>query len=68
MTIVWTYETDGDGTVLRFVQDFTIAAGLPYSDEQGEDFINTNTRPELESIKAFVEGEWSRSRTAGVGA
>jgi aromatase len=68
MKIVWTYETDGDGTVLRFVQDFTIAAGLPYSDEQGEDFINANTRPELESIKAFVEGEWSRSRAAGVGA
>lgn len=60
MKIRWDYEPEGDSaTRLRWVQDFRIADGLPYTDEQGEDFINGNSRGEMQAIKRYVEQAWA---------
>lgn len=65
MKIHWDYEPEGDGaTQMRWVQDFRIADGLPYTDAQGEEFINGNSRGEMESIKLYVEKAWAASRSA----
>lgn len=62
MHIRWDYEPEGDATVLRWVQDFRIADGLPYTDAQGEDFINGNSKEEMDSIKRYVESAWATQR------
>lgn len=65
MKIRWDYEPDGEAaTRMRWVQDFRIAEGLPYTDAQGEDFINGNSRGEMDSIKRYVERAWAESRSA----
>jgi len=66
MRIRWDYEPHGEATLLRWVQDFRIAEGLPYTDEQGEDFINGNSKEEMASIKRYVESAWAAQRQ-GVG-
>ena len=60
MRIHGDYEPDGGGAAarLRWIQDFRIADGLPYTDQQGEDFINDNSRGEMQAIKRYVEQAW----------
>ena len=65
MNIHWDYEPAGEsGTRMRWIQDFRIADGLPYTDEQGEEFINGNSSGEMESIKRYVEKAWAESRSS----
>ena len=57
MKIRWEYERlPAEGAVLMtWIQDFAVAAGVPWSTEQMESFLNRNTRAQMRSVKARVE-------------
>jgi len=55
MNIEWYYEPAGDGTKMRWVQEFHMKPGAPANDEQMEQYINTNTKKQMAIIKEKVE-------------
>ncbi len=55
MNIHWTYRTVGDGTEMRWVQEFRMKPGAPVDDAGMTDRINRNTPIQLERIKGLVE-------------
>jgi len=61
MKIRWEYERlPAEGAVIMtWMQDFAVAAGVPWSNEQMESFLNRNTRAQMASVKARVEA-WER--------
>ncbi|WP_131744861.1 SRPBCC family protein [Frankia sp. Cppng1_Ct_nod] len=55
MNIEWTYEPEGTGTRMRWVQDFHMRPDAPVDDEWMTNNINNNTRREMGVIRDKVE-------------
>jgi aromatase len=55
MDIEWTYAEDGDGTRMRWVQDFAMRPDAPVDDEAMTRRINENSRIQMEIIARKIE-------------
>jgi aromatase len=55
MNIEWYFEPTDDGTKMRWVQDFSMKPEAPADDEQAQEYINRNTREQMEVIKERLE-------------
>ena len=62
MNIEWYFEPAGEGTKMRWVQDFSMKPTAPADDEQAQEYINRNTREQMNVIKERLEA------TVGAGA
>jgi aromatase len=58
MNILWTYERAGDGTRMRWVQDFEMRPDAPLDDDAMTRRINDNTRVQLAIIKGKIERQY----------
>lgn len=57
MRIEWYFEPTGTGTRMRWVQDFAMKPDAPASDEQAEEYMNRNTRVQMQAIKERLEAD-----------
>jgi aromatase len=55
MNIEWYFEEAGDGTRMRWVQDFSMKPDAPANDEQAEGYMNKNTKEQMAAIKERLE-------------
>jgi aromatase len=55
MRIRWEYQEVAGGTQLRWIQWFQVTPGAPLTDEAMAEYINHNSRLELDRIKDIVE-------------
>lgn len=55
MNIEWFFEEVDGRTRMRWVQDFSMKPTAPANDEQAEDYMNRNTRVQMEAIKERLE-------------
>ena len=55
MNIEWYFEPEGDGTKMRWVQDFSMKESAPANDEQAEEYLNKNTAEQMKAIKERLE-------------
>lgn len=53
--IYQSFEEGPDGVVVRWVQDFEVSDGAPFTDEQMETRINANSRTQLQRHKKLIE-------------
>lgn len=56
MNIEWFFEEADGGTLMRWVQDFSMKPGAPATNEQAEEYLNKNTKVQMEVIKERIEG------------
>jgi aromatase len=56
MNIEWYFEPVDGGTKMRWVQDFAMKPTAPSNDEQAQEYINRNTREQMNVIKERLEG------------
>lgn len=56
MNIDWFFEEADGGTLMRWVQDFSMKPGAPATNEQAEEYLNKNTKVQMEVIKERIEG------------
>ena len=61
MNIEWYFEPADDGTKMRWVQDFSMKPEAPADDEQAQEYINRNTREQMQVIKERLEAGGSES-------
>ena len=57
MDIEWYFEEEGDGTKMRWVQDFSMKPDAPADDETAENYMNKNTKEQMAIIKEKLEKE-----------
>jgi aromatase len=57
MNIEWYFEEAGDGTRMRWVQDFSMSPGAPNDDAGAEEYLNKNTKVQMGVIKEKLEAE-----------
>lgn len=55
MNIFWEYLPEGEGTRMRWVQDFEMKAEAPFDDESMAARMNDNTRTQMDVIKERVQ-------------
>jgi aromatase len=55
MNIEWFFEGAGDGTLMRWVQDFTMKPSAPATDDVVEANMNKNTKIQMALIKEKLE-------------
>lgn len=55
MNIEWFFEPAGDGTKMRWVQEFSMKPEAPADDEQAEQYINKNTKEQMQVLKERLE-------------
>lgn len=55
MNIDWFFEEVDGRTRMRWVQDFSMKPDAPANDEQAEDYMNRNTKVQMEAIKERLE-------------
>lgn len=55
MNIEWFFEEADGGTRMRWVQDFSMKPTAPADDEQAEQYMNKNTRTQMQVIKERLE-------------
>jgi aromatase len=55
MNIEWFFEEVDGGTRMRWVQDFSMKPGAPSNDEDAEDYMNRNTKVQMDVIKERLE-------------
>jgi aromatase len=55
MSIEWYFEDAGEGTRMRWVQDFSMKPEAPSDDEQAEEYMNKNTKVQMGVIKERLE-------------
>jgi aromatase len=55
MNIEWEFEPENGGTKMRWVQEFSMSEAAPANDEQAEEYINRNTREQMNAIKGRLE-------------
>ena len=55
MNIEWFSEEVDGGTRMRWVQDFSMKPGAPANDEDAEDYMNRNTKVQMDAIKERLE-------------
>jgi aromatase len=57
MNIEWYFEEAGEGTTMRWVQDFSMKPEAPADDEHAEEYMNKNTKTQMALIKERLEAE-----------
>ena len=57
MNIEWYFEEEGDGTKMRWVQDFSMKPEAPADDAGAEEYMNKNTKVQMGVIKEKLEAE-----------
>lgn len=57
MNIEWYFEEADDGTLMRWVQDFSMKPDAPADDEHAEEYMNKNTQTQMSVIKERLEAE-----------
>ena len=58
MDIAWSFEeTEGGGTLMRWVQDFSMKPSAPADDETAQEYMNKNTRVQMAAIKEKLEAQ-----------
>jgi aromatase len=57
MNIEWFFEPAQDGTRMRWVQDFSMNPDAPANDEQAEEYMNKNTKTQMQVIKERLEAQ-----------
>jgi aromatase len=57
MNIDWTFEPADSGTLMRWVQDFSMKPEAPANDEQAEQYMNKNTKEQMQLIKQRLEAQ-----------
>ena len=58
MQIRWYYD-DMDGmTRMRWEQDFTVAPGAPFSEDDAVRYITENSKVQMAAIKEYLESAW----------
>jgi aromatase len=57
MNIEWYFEEEGDGTKMRWVQDFSMKPDAPADNETAEGYMNKNTKEQMGIIKEKLEKE-----------
>ena len=55
MEIAWSFEEEGDGTKMRWVQDFSMKPEAPADDPTAEEYMNKNTKEQMSVIKERLE-------------
>lgn len=55
MNIEWHFEPSGEGTRMRWVQDFSMKPTAPADDEHAEEYMNKNTKEQMKVIKERLE-------------
>ena len=55
MNIEWYFEAAGEGTLMRWVQDFSMKPEAPSDDEHAEQYMNKNTKVQMGVIKERLE-------------
>jgi aromatase len=55
MNIEWYFEEEGEGTKMRWVQDFSMKPDAPADDATAEDYMNKNTKEQMGIIKEKLE-------------
>ncbi len=61
MKIDWFFEEVDDGTMMRWVQDFSMKPEAPATNEETEEYLNRNTKEQMSVLKGRLE-EAARSR------
>ncbi|GAA3803713.1 SRPBCC family protein [Streptomyces coacervatus] len=62
MDIQWFYQPEGDGTRMRWVQDFKMRPDAPLDDAGMTDRINANTLIQMDVIRQKIEKAEGRGR------
>jgi aromatase len=62
MNIEWYFEPAGDGTSMRWVQEFSMKPEAPANDEQAEQYLNKNTKEQMGVIKERLEASSGAER------
>ena len=57
MNIEWYFEPTDDGTRMRWVQEFAMGPTAPASNDEAEEYINRNTKVQMEAIKEKLEAD-----------
>lgn len=57
MNIEWYFEEAEEGTMMRWVQDFSMKPEAPADDEHAEEYMNKNTKTQMSVIKERLEAE-----------
>jgi aromatase len=57
MNIEWYFEEADSGTAMRWVQDFSMKPEAPADDEHAEEYMNKNTKVQMQVIKERLEAE-----------
>jgi aromatase len=57
MNIEWYFEEADGGTAMRWVQDFSMKPEAPADDEHAEEYMNKNTKVQMQVIKERLEAE-----------
>jgi len=60
MNIEWYFEEEGDGTKMRWVQDFSMKPEAPADDAGAQEYMNKNTKVQMGVIKERLEEEASK--------
>ena len=56
MEIEWYFEPRDEGTDMRWVQNFAMKPDSPTSEEEATDYLNRNTRIQMDVLKERLEG------------
>jgi aromatase len=57
MNIEWYFVSEGQGTKMRWVQEFSMKPEAPADDEHAEEYLNKNTQEQMQVIKDRLESE-----------
>ena len=57
MSIEWYFEDADGGTLMRWVQDFSMKPSAPANDEQAQEYMNKNTKEQMGVIKGRLEAQ-----------
>jgi aromatase len=55
MEIAWSFEEADGGTKMRWIQDFAMKPGAPADDATAEEYMNKNTKIQMDIIKERLE-------------
>ena len=57
MNIEWYFEPEGEGTKMRWVQEFSMKPEAPADDETATEYLNKNTAEQMGVLKEKLEAE-----------
>lgn len=55
MNLHWTYAQEGDAVRMRWVQDFAMKPGAPFTDEEMTERLNRNTPIQMAAVRDGIE-------------